>query len=105
ADGTDPHQVIDTNADTTFGRPVWSPDGTEIAFAKLVDGEPQLWVMGADGSDPQPVAELPRYGISPLAWQPVPAGTPTPAASPTPTARPTGTTSVPDIGIADSIPV
>jgi len=58
-------------ADTTFGRPVWSPDGAEIAFARLVDGEPQLWVMWADGSDPHLVAELPSYGISPLAWQPV----------------------------------
>jgi dipeptidyl aminopeptidase/acylaminoacyl peptidase len=79
ADGSEyPHHLIDTNADTTFGRPVWSPDGAEIAFAKVVDGEPQLWVMRADGADPHLVAELPSYGISPLAWRPVQAGTSTP---------------------------
>ncbi len=82
ADGTDSHQVIDTNADTTFGRPFWSPDGTEIAYAELVEGEPQLWVMNEDGSDAHAVTTLPGYGISPLAWQPVP-GT---GASATPTA-------------------
>ncbi len=71
ADGTDPHQGIDTHADTNFARnAVWSPDGTEIAFAKLADGEPELWVANADGRGEQQLATLPRYGISPLAWQP-----------------------------------
>jgi len=71
-DGADMHQLIDTNADTNFAPPLWSPDGAEIAFAKLVEDEPQLWVMGADGSEPHMVAALPRYGISPLAWKPGP---------------------------------
>lgn len=84
AEGTDLHQVADINA----GLPaVWSPNGEEIAFANLVSGESQLWVANADGSEPHLVTELPRYGIRPLAWQPLPASLPD---SPSPTASSPG---------------
>src|SRR6266581_3386536 len=106
ADGSEyPHHLIDTNADTTFGRPVWSPDGVEIAFAKVVDGEPQLWVMRVDGSEPHLVADFPRYGISPLAWRPVQAQASSPEPSLTPTAIPTRSSSGSTIAVADSIPI
>lgn len=91
ADGTGLRRLIDTNADTTFGRPVWSPTGEEIAYARLVGGEPQLWVVNADGSVPHMLTEVPRYGISPLAWQPVQASSPVPSPrvpSPDPTVSP-----------------
>src|SRR6266545_4641752 len=79
ADGTDLRRLADTNADTTFGRPLWSPTGAHIAYANLASGESQLWVMNADGSEPRLVAELPRYGISPLAWQAMAASPSTPS--------------------------
>ena len=31
-------------------QPTWSPDGKRIAFARLVGGHLQLYVMNADGS-------------------------------------------------------
>ncbi len=38
--------------DTTSGNlePTWSPDGTRIAFTSLRDGNPEIYVMDADGS-------------------------------------------------------
>jgi Tol biopolymer transport system component len=39
----------------TVGSPVWSPDGGRIAFDARVDGNPDIWVMNADGSQPQRV--------------------------------------------------
>ena len=76
-DGTELHEVADTEADSPSGLPaLWSPDGGEIAFSKLVGGEPQLWVANADGTDAHMLAELPRYGLRPVAWQPVPESSP-----------------------------
>jgi Tol biopolymer transport system component len=39
--------------------PVWSPDGRRIAFLRFSHGKADLWVMNADGSDEQLVAEPP----------------------------------------------
>jgi Tol biopolymer transport system component len=33
------------------GKPVWSPDGERIAFLSLRDGQRELYVMAADGSE------------------------------------------------------
>ena len=35
--------------------PVFSPDGSEIAFISDRDGQNNLWIMDADGSNPRPV--------------------------------------------------
>jgi TolB protein len=45
--------------------PSWSPDGAQIAFRSERSGEPEIWVMNADGRDRRRVAE----GLSP-AWSP-----------------------------------
>jgi hypothetical protein len=29
-----------------------SPEGDRVLFSKIVDGEPSLWSIGVDGSDP-----------------------------------------------------
>jgi TolB protein len=43
----------------------WSPDGTQIAFRSERGGDPEIWLMNADGSEPRRLAP----GLSP-AWSP-----------------------------------
>ena len=45
--------------------PSWSPDGTRIAFRSERSGDPEIWVMNADGSDQRRLGA----GLSP-AWSP-----------------------------------
>ena len=49
-------------------RPVWSPDGTQIAFASNRDGDFDIYVMDADGSNVQQVTNLPFNEMNP-SWQ------------------------------------
>ena len=41
-----------TNAPGTDAEPEWSPDGQRILFTSERDGNPDIFVMNADGSDP-----------------------------------------------------
>jgi Tol biopolymer transport system component len=45
--------------------PSWSPDGTQIAFRSERSGEPEIWVMNAEGANQRRLAA----GLSP-AWSP-----------------------------------
>ena len=38
-------------------RPVWSPDGQQIAFSSTRSGRYDIWVMNADGSEPTQVTD------------------------------------------------
>ncbi len=53
--------------------PVWSPDGSQIAFVRnfLADGVPRadIYVMNADGSNVRPVTSDPARAYGPL-WSP-----------------------------------
>jgi Tol biopolymer transport system component len=56
---------LTTNNATDY-YPRYSPDGTKIAFwSQASDGVPQLWVMNADGSNPQ---QLTSEGIANFSW-------------------------------------
>jgi TolB protein len=45
--------------------PSWSPDGTRIAFRRERSGEPEIWIMNADGTQQRRLTD----GLSP-AWSP-----------------------------------
>jgi WD40 repeat protein len=49
--------------------PTWSPDGTRIAFATARDGNYEIYVMNADGTDQRRLTNNPAYDMSP-AWSP-----------------------------------
>jgi WD40-like Beta Propeller Repeat len=68
ADGSNPQTLTPCtcNGGTTVdSNPTWSPDGARIAFVRAEpDQPPDLWVMNADGSDPQLVASGAEVGGS-----------------------------------------
>ena len=79
ADGTNVTQVTHTEGDT-YGtsRPVWSPDGSRIAFIRFRDLDPaptvsnvdvELLVVGADGTDQRILADTDGDDYNPV-WSP-----------------------------------
>lgn len=58
ADGSGAHQIstLDPSNGGSFS-PSWSPDGTQIAFAYSTKTSYELWVVDADGDNPQMIAE------------------------------------------------
>ncbi|EOD63891.1 serine hydrolase [Amycolatopsis vancoresmycina] len=48
---------------------MWSPDGTRLAFLRAQDGPPQLWLLPADGGEPEQVSTLPLGAGTPV-WRP-----------------------------------
>lgn len=63
ADGTDLIRL--THSPGPDFDPSWSPDGTQIAFRSERSGEPEIWVVNADGSGQRRLVG----GLSP-AWAP-----------------------------------
>ena len=66
ADGSDQTRV--TNNPAWDGGPLWSPDGTRIAFGSARVAEGELYVMLADGSSLTKLAN--ESVFSPPAWSP-----------------------------------
>ena len=62
ADGTKRRTVAATIKGGRFLLdPVFSPDGKKVAFERVPDkGEPDIWVMGADGTNPTDVSPIPK---------------------------------------------
>ena len=69
ADGTRVRRLTDS-AGLDEG-PVWSPDGTKIAFSSDRDGQQEIYVMDADGSNPRRLTANPARDESPD-WQALP---------------------------------
>ena len=49
--------------------PIWSPDGTRIAFTSNRDGNPEIYVMNKDGSGVRRMTNSPGIDVSPT-WSP-----------------------------------
>lgn len=69
SDGSDSSKLAGHSGDfPRYRYPVWSPDGSKIAFSALEAGEPiQIWVMDADGSNPR---HLTTEGGTEPSWSP-----------------------------------
>ena len=71
ADGSDPQNLTRTPAGE--GQPVWSPDGQQIAFERVVGGVGsrnfEIYVMNADGSGQRRLTSNPAFDGAPV-WSP-----------------------------------
>lgn len=57
-------------AGTADVTPAWSPDGRLIAFTSYRSGNPSIWVMNADGSEPRQVTASGDWGDYFPSWSP-----------------------------------
>ncbi|HEX3649504.1 MAG TPA: serine hydrolase, partial [Pseudonocardiaceae bacterium] len=64
--GGDPARLTRGTGDSS---PSWSPDGTRLAFLRAADGPAQLWVLPADGGEPERLTTLPLGAGRPV-WSP-----------------------------------
>jgi Tol biopolymer transport system component len=70
ADGSDQTRVADFQADT-MGRPVWSPDGSRLAFdLYFTDQTWDIYVVNADGTELADVANDPNMDENDPVWSP-----------------------------------
>ncbi len=69
ADGSDVQQLTDSPGKDEG--PVWSPDGTKIAFSSDRDGQQEIYVMNADGTRPRRLTDNPARDES-ADWQSLP---------------------------------
>jgi Tol biopolymer transport system component len=67
----DTGETLDLTQDAAFDRdPSWSPDGTQIAFASNRDGDPEIYVMAADGGSPRQLTHNARWPDMCPSWSP-----------------------------------
>jgi len=77
-DGANQTRLIEAHDGAMAWNPVWSPDGTRLAYTRLVLGdrppvdipdEADIWIANADGSDAHPLVERPDWQWIPH-WSP-----------------------------------
>lgn len=50
-------------------QPAWSPDGKQLAFVRMTDGKPQVFLLSLEGGEPTQVTKF-RYGAGAPRWSP-----------------------------------
>jgi Tol biopolymer transport system component len=68
ADGSDQRQI--TNHSANDRDPVWSPDGSQLAFTSDRDGDPEIWIVNADGGVAQQITNNGEALDLAPAWSP-----------------------------------
>jgi TolB protein len=68
ADGSGMRRL--TNHPENDVTPTWSPTGNQIAFTSNRSGNPQIWIMNADGSQPQQITR--ESWCDRATWSPAP---------------------------------
>jgi dipeptidyl aminopeptidase/acylaminoacyl peptidase len=58
-----------TTAKEGASQPVWSPDGSKIAFVRAADGKSQIFVLSLKGGEPVQLTKY-KYGASSPKWSP-----------------------------------
>jgi dipeptidyl aminopeptidase/acylaminoacyl peptidase len=58
-----------TTAAEGAGQPAFSPDGTQLAFVRAVDGNPQIFIVQMGGGEPVQLTKMP-YGATGPVWSP-----------------------------------
>ncbi len=58
-----------TTAAEGSGQPVWSPDGTQLAFVRAVENVPQIFLANMAGGEPVQLTKIP-FGASGPVWSP-----------------------------------
>jgi len=70
AGGTDAGVANLTNSPGTDRYPFWSPDGGRLTFNSERDGNPEIYLMNADGSLPRNLSQSPHSVEGLAAWSP-----------------------------------
>jgi Tol biopolymer transport system component len=65
----DPNRITSNISGDSARDPAWSSDGAKIAFTTTRDGNPEIYVMNADGSDQTRLTNTLADDIWP-AWSP-----------------------------------
>ncbi|MGH1565763.1 serine hydrolase [Mumia sp. DW29H23] len=66
ASGGSPRRLTRGTSDSS---PVWSPDGSRVAFLRAADGPAQVWAIPVDGGEPEQLTSLPLGAGEPV-WSP-----------------------------------
>jgi tricorn protease-like protein len=68
-DGSDPRLLFSPGGIKSCENPVWSPDGSCVAFVSDKDGNYEIYVLRLDGSGVSNVTNHPAFDVDP-AWSP-----------------------------------
>ena len=70
ADGSNARQLTHGDAGVAANRPIWSPDGSKIAYERDMSGNPQMFVVRVSDGVSTRVTDEPQGAVDPGGWAP-----------------------------------